>query len=97
MNDHCVTIHFNTEEGAEAYFKKFRGVKDAKLLSKSNPAKEITALKDREKKLVEAVINLLTGVEHAIDLEYLGEGSTNKMNVDFVKRAREVLKELGVE
>lgn len=58
---------------------------------------EITTLKDREKKLAEVVEELLTGIEHAIDLEYLGEVSTNKMNIDFVKNSREVLKTLGVE
>ena len=54
-------------------------------------------LSDREEKLIEVVGDLLTGIEHAIYLEYLGEGSTNQMNIDFVKKAREALKLLEIE
>jgi len=54
-NDNCVTIHFENNEAAEKYFKAFKGVKGAKLISKSNPAKEITTLKDQLKREMDCV------------------------------------------
>ena len=70
---------------------KRREVRVKGVLTEAIP--EIEELERQNKALIEIVNDFITAVEHAHYLDYLGEGSTRKLCLDAVDKAKAELKE----